>query len=92
MVQIGNIPEIQEIKEKLGNLEQVGLIDAWELPYENLFTRLDAAIFFLSPTNESEVEKIWGAINEVGNVNYQRNEKQLLSKLPWQFQIDEGDV
>lgn len=59
---IMNIPEITVVKEKLERLREQNLIKAWELPYENLLTRLTAAIFFIDTadgTDISRIEKEW---------------------------------
>ncbi len=54
MAQIGNVPEINLVKEHLDKLKSAGFINEWELPYENLLTRLTAAIFFLTPADEKK--------------------------------------
>ena len=48
-----NVPEIQQIKNKLEELQDRATIANWELPYENILTRLDAATFFMTPVDES---------------------------------------
>ena len=47
MVQIGQVEEIVAVKELLQKCQDEGLIASWELPYENLLTRLSAAIFYM---------------------------------------------
>ena len=59
MVQIGNVPEIKAVKKHLEELKEKGLVSEWELPYENILTRLTAAIFFLTPKDDSKLEEIW---------------------------------
>jgi hypothetical protein len=53
-----NVPEIVVVKDKLESLKGRTLIEAWELPYENLLTRLTAAIFFIDPTEGTDVSSI----------------------------------
>ena len=84
MVQIGNVPQIIEMKHKLEILKEKNLIAHWELPYENLLTRLDAAIFFLSPKEAVDLSKIWEALNDTPGFEYKENCEKLLSQLPWQ--------
>ncbi len=85
MVQIGNVPEILEVKNLLEQLVKEGSILEWELPYENLLTRLDAAIFFLSPSMDSQLESIWKKLEEIPRLSYKKNEEMRLSQLQWQF-------
>jgi hypothetical protein len=57
-----NVPEITIAKEKLERLREQNLISVWELPYENLLTRLTAAIFFIDTadgTDISSIEEEW---------------------------------
>jgi hypothetical protein len=63
MTQTGKVTAIEAVKRKLEDLKEKGIVKEWEIPYENIFTRLTAAIFFLSPTEESKLEIIW---NELG--------------------------
>jgi hypothetical protein len=46
MAKIGNVPEIRNVKQQLENLKTKGLLKEWEIPYENILTRLTAAVFF----------------------------------------------
>lgn len=62
MAQIGNIPDIVAVKEILNGLHENGLVKEWILPHENLLTRLDAAIFFLTPEDETDLKVIWTAL------------------------------
>lgn len=87
MVQIGNIPEIIEVKECLQKLQEEGLIEKWELPYENLLTRRNAAIFFLTPSSQDKLDGIWDRLREIEDCEYKQNAEQLLSKLAWQVQF-----
>lgn len=87
MVQIGNVPEIIEVKNKLEDLKQSNLIDEWELPYENLLTRLDAAMFYLKPSDSQRLEDVWDALSEFPGLKYEKNDDELLSKLEWLVQF-----
>lgn len=87
MARIGNVPGILEVKNRLTELQERGLIDAWALPYENVLTRLDAAIFFLTPTREDALEEIWSELCRIPGLNYQQNVDKKLSDLSWQVQF-----
>ena len=90
MAQIGNIPEIIQVKNRLNELKLDGLVKDWELPYENLLTRLTAAIFFLTPTQESEVDQIWKVFNENEMFHVRKNEEKKLSQLEWRLEFNKG--
>jgi len=90
MVQIGNVPEIKAVKKHLEDLKDQGLLKEWELPYENLLTRLTAAIFFLTPTEDSHLEKIWQELEEHKMIHYRLNEERKLSDLEWRVEFNKG--
>jgi len=90
MAQIGNIQEINLVKEHLEKLKKEGLIREWELPYENLLTRLTAAIFFLSPTDEKFLEIIWHELEIHKMLLYKLNAEKILSNLQWQVEFNKG--
>lgn len=90
MAQIGNVPEINSVKEHLGRLEKDGLIKEWELPYENLLTRLTAAVFFLTPADEKYLEKIWNELEIYKMLQYKLNKEKKLSSLQWQVGFAKG--
>lgn len=87
MARLGNVPEINNVKLQLDKLKQQGLIAEWELPYENILTRLNAAIFFLTPEDESLTHAIWSALSTYGDLKYEPNSQQLLSKMKWRVQF-----
>jgi len=88
MIQIGNVPEINEVKAHLNDLKKRGLIDTWELPYENLLTRRDAAIFFLSPAAGADLEEIRQEVNRIAGARYAPNPDVQLSRLGWRLEFD----
>ena len=90
MARIGNVPEINEVKSKLQHLKDNEIIEDWELPYENLLTRLTAAIFFLTPSDESNLDKIWGELKAFPRFTYRENEEKSLSLLEWRVEFNEG--
>jgi hypothetical protein len=92
MAQLGNVPEIKSVKEHLGLLKEKGLIKEWELPYENLLTRLTAAIFFITPANEKDLEVIWQELEVHKMLQYKLNEEKKLSNLQWQVEFNKGFV
>lgn len=86
-----NVPEIDEVKNNLGELKKKGLIKDWELPYENLLTRRSAAIFFVNPVNEDSEPKIWEGLNQFDHFFYRENIEKDLSKMSFRvtFNPDE---
>jgi hypothetical protein len=90
MAQIGNVPEIKAVKKHLDELKERGFVSAWELPYENILTRLTAAIFFLTPANDSKLEAIWKELEVHKMLAYRLNEDKKLSKLVWRVEFNKG--
>jgi len=88
MSQLGNVPEIIEIKEHLNELKKKQLISEWELPYENILTRHTAAIFFLTPTDKSNLSLIWKELAVYEGLKYFINEDKKLSSLTWRFEFN----
>lgn len=90
MSQIGNVPEINKVKIHLDNLRKDNLIQHWEMPYENILTRLTAAIFFLTPTSEAALQKIWDALKTYPMIQYRLNDNKALSDLEWRVEFNKG--
>jgi hypothetical protein len=91
MSQIGNVAEINEVKNLLIEMQEEGSIRSWELPYENLLTKLSAAIFFITPTKPEQLLEVWKRLEKYGDVSYERNESKKLSELDFQFRISLND-
>ena len=83
-----NIPEIQEVKTHLDELKKRGFVQKWELPYENILTRLTAAIFFLTPTDEAQLAEIWKELNKHPRLIFCPNEEKKLSDLDWRVEFN----
>ena len=90
MTQIGNVPEINLVKEHLDKLKAEGFIKEWELPYENLLTRLTAAIFFLTPADDKYLDKIWSELEVHKMLQYKLNDEKRLSGMQWQVEFNKG--
>lgn len=86
------VPEIQEVKSHLEELKQNGLIKEWELPYEEILTRLTAAIFFLTPVADDKLPEIWKALERHPRFTYRANEEKKLSQLAWQVEFNKDFV
>ena len=84
------VPEIIEVKERLSKLKDNGLLIDWELPYENILTRRNAAIFFVSPASENEenLERINKELSTIGKVTIQANAEKKLSDLAYRLTFD----
>ncbi len=83
-----HVPEIIEVKKHLDELKEKGLVKEWELPYENILTRLTAAIFFLTPTDDSKLEEIWKELDKHPRLTYRLNEEKKLSQLVWRVEFN----
>jgi hypothetical protein len=90
MVQIGNVPKINEVKKKLAAMQDTGKLKAWELPYENILTRLTAAIFFLTPATDEDLPAIERELEEFPMFTWKKNEDRVLSQLDWQVEFNKG--
>lgn len=88
MAQIGNIPEIKAVKNQFDGLKEQGLIKDWEIPYENLLTRLSAAIFFFTPSTDTDLEKVWQELGSNIGLQYRINEEKKLSQLAWRVEFN----
>lgn len=89
MTQIGNVNEIIEIKNYLEQMKLDGLIASWELPYENILTRREAAIFFLSPSSDDKLQEIWTRLNIFTGLRYMENENKKLSQLDFTVEFSQ---
>jgi len=83
-----HVPEIIAVKEHLDELKEKGLVAEWELPYENILTRLTAAIFFLTPTDDSKLDDIWTELDKHPRLIYRLNEEKKLSQLVWRVEFN----
>jgi hypothetical protein len=88
MARIGNITSIVEVKNKLSSLQQEGLIKEWELPYENLLTRLGAAVFFVTLSAGTDPEAIWQQLDLFPGFSYKENVEKLISQLTWRIEFN----
>lgn len=88
MAQIGNVPGIVSVKEHLDRLVEKGLIKEWELPYENILTRLTAAIFFFTAANDSVLNEVWDELRMHDRLTYRVNEEKKLSHLDWRVEFN----
>lgn len=89
MAQIGNVPEIIKVKKHLEDLKNRGLVAEWELPYENLLTRVSAAIFFLTPTSEEHMAKIDEEFKVYPFYAYRENTEKKLSQLKYRITFED---
>lgn len=85
MARIGDVPEINAVKQTLERLSAEGLVSRWELPYENLLTRFEAAQFFLEPASTDCEPAIWRGLAVHGQILREVNASRLLSSLAIAF-------
>ena len=84
------VQDIYDVKLHLDELKDKGLIKEWELPYENILTRLTAAIFFLTPIDESKLDEIWIELKKHPMLHHRLNEEKKLSPLEWRVEFNKG--
>lgn len=84
-----NVPEIQNVKSKFESLKQQSLINSWELPYEQLLTRLTAAIFFFTPNNEDSLPRIVEHLGGFEGFHCAKNPDNLLSNLKYRVTFNQ---
>ena len=89
MAQILNVPEIIKVKTHLDQLQEKGLVKQWELPYENLLTRLSAAIFFLTPASEEQMETVTAELKQYPNFQCRENTEKKLSQLMYRITFED---
>jgi hypothetical protein len=92
MVQIGNVPEIVAVESRLEEMKREKLIESWELPYRNLLTRLDAAIFFLTPANGDTLAKVTERLSAIVGFTCESNVDLKLSKMQYKIRFNNGAV
>jgi hypothetical protein len=87
------VKKIAEMKEHLDELRKKGLIEAWELPYENLLTRLNAAIFFITPAGNymEDPSAIWNELEGFEHFSYRINHEKKLSSLTYRVTFSEEE-
>jgi hypothetical protein len=83
-----NVPEIQDVKKHMDALKTKGLIKAWELPYEDILTRLTAAVFFVSPGDDATLDELWRELEKHPRLCYRLNEEKKLSQLAWRVEFN----
>lgn len=88
-----HIKEIEAVKAKLEMLKTNRLIKDWKLPYENLLTRLGAAIFFIDPASidEERLSEVWDQLNEFDNFSYRLNGEKKISALPYRITFNKEE-
>ncbi len=90
MMRTGKVPEILAVKTQLEELKAKGFIKEWEVPYENILTRLTAAIFYLTPAADGATAQIWQALGNNTGLTYRLNEDKELSKMMWRVEFNHG--
>lgn len=86
---IGNVKDIENVKNILKRLNERNIISRWELPYENVLTKLSAAIFFLSPVTEKDCTLIWETLGQIPGLEYRVNNEKELSELEYRITFNE---
>ena len=87
------VKQISEVKSLLDQLRSKELIDQWELPYENLLTRLTAAIFFITPREgyKDDPSEIWHELGQYENFSVRPNYEKKLSTLSFRITFSQEE-
>jgi hypothetical protein len=85
------VKEINGIKKQLEHLKEDGLVEKWELPYENLLTRLSAAVFFLTPVKEELEPSIWKELGKHEDFSFRLNQEKKLSSLMYRITFEKEE-
>ncbi len=83
------IPEIKAVKDELEAMKKAGHISGWELPYENLLTRLDAAIFFVGLPPDGDAQSALEPLGRLPHFRVRENSEQKLSRLSHRVEFSE---
>ena len=86
------VPEIIEVKEHLAALQAKGLIQEWELPYENILTRRSAAIFFVTPSADALLTTVWQELDKYDHFSYRANTEKKLSQLAFRVTFSKEEL
>lgn len=86
-----HVPEIIEVKNHLAALKDNGLLLEWELPYENILTRRNAAIFFLTPADEKKMNEVADALAGYDQFSYRPNEEKKISQLAYRITFNQEE-
>jgi hypothetical protein len=89
---IEHVPDIIAVKQHLSELKEQGLIKEWEIPYEQILTRLTAAIFFLTPAAESSLVQVWKELERHKRLHYRPNYENTLSRLLWRVEFNKDPL
>ncbi|MDO6435455.1 hypothetical protein Q4E93_32880 [Flavitalea sp. BT771] len=85
------VPEIIQVKEHFEVLKQNGILENWELPYENLLTRRSAAIFFFTPADPSKLDRVFGELDKYDNFSCRENSEKKLSQLEYRVTFNKEE-
>jgi hypothetical protein len=79
------VKEISAVKELLAEMTENGQIADWELPYENLLTRLTAAIFFVTPQENTDIANLSVYFENYPHFSIRENIEKKLSALKYRI-------
>jgi hypothetical protein len=91
MTRIGNVYEIKAVKDRLSRLQEEGLVRAWELPHEDILSRLTAAVFFVTPSAGMDPEQLCDRLNGFAGPFCSLNDDKRLSQLDWKLEFGKED-
>jgi hypothetical protein len=83
------VPEILEFKEYLQKFAEKGEVVSWELPYENILSRISAAYFFLSLEKNINEEHFFEEVKKSYPITYSSNADKKLSQLDWEIKFND---
>ena len=91
MAKLGNVPEINEVKDLFYNLVSKGMVLQWELPYENILTTRSAEVFFFTPVKDENLSDIHNELKQFDISKCERNLEKSLSSLEYRVEFKDPD-
>lgn len=82
---VGEVDELICIKKRIAKLQEQGVVSEWELPYENLLTRKNAAIIYLNTESEENLKCIVLQLEDFGNWRFELNQNKTLSSMKYKI-------
>ncbi|WP_299008206.1 hypothetical protein [uncultured Shewanella sp.] len=90
------VPDIDKVKEKMTALSAAGVLTQWELPYENLLTRLSAAIFFAEVSDESQLKALSADFSDYEHflvqINRKKEDANTLSRMSYRITFSQEEI
>lgn len=90
MSRIGYAKDVMGLKDHLEQLKNRMILTGWEMPHENIISRLTAAVVFISADKSKIKEVIEELTSKFFNykIHYRPNDEKKMSRLGWTIEFD----